>query len=451
MIDLENPFAAPKIFLRYRELARAAIDHQTSAALAKRTPNVVSKITNPGISARTGQNLLRPMKSVDWDTEDKNRWVIAGSLGEAGGGNLHSGLDPRESSTEASSEEMQSSSDMRASGESVDSSGGEGTEGPLRIWAPGSRSMSFSGGMPFSMSRESSSSDPAAAAGGSGRLSSPSRSAESDTDVISPVGFWQEKFETIDARNAGRSFSGWEDNGSGEETSPEGGRGGSLDGSSNHAGGSRVENPVPLQNLTRGKSTGSVGISVDVGRKLFVTSSSQTLSPDLEAMAEGDHEFPSPRGPPGSSMHPFWATEIEPAWDKFDEGGKVVGRSSGSGGDDIRGGKGDKETRGLEWRSGGAGLVVPEPLPPKSRSVTIQQVIQKRGVRRESSPAVSEVKHPLAGPQQVMASPTLPSAVESESKAQSPHKALSPGIQIVRSYSYHGLSSLALYDSANRG
>lgn len=449
MLDLKTPFfAAPNFPLGNRELARAAVDHQTSAALAKRTPNAVSSA--PPIPARTGQN-LRSMKSVDWDIGDKNRWVVAGSLGEAGGANPRSGLDPRESSTEASSEEMQSSSDMRASGESVDSSGGEGTEGPLRIWAPGSRSMSFSGGMSFSMSRESSSSDPAAAVGGSGRLLSPSRSAESDTDVISPVGFWQEKFETIDARNAGRSFYGWEDNGSGEEMSPEGGRGVSLDDSSNHAGGSSVENPVPLQNLPRGKSTSSVGISVDVGRKLFVTSSSQTLSPDLEAMAEGDHEFPSPRGPPGSSMHPFWATEIEPAWDKFDESGKVVGRTSGSGRDDTEDGRGNKETEGLEWRHGAAGLVVPEPLQPKSRSVTIQQVVQKRGGRRESSAAVSEVKHPLASSQQAVASSTLTSAVESESKAQSAHKALSSGVQIVRSYSYHGLSSMALYDSANRG
>lgn len=383
---------------------------------------------------------------MDWDTEDKNRWVVAASLGEAADANIHSGLDPRESSTEASSEEMPSSSDMRASGESVDSSGGEGTEGPLRIWAPGARSIRFSGGIPFSMSRESSSSDPAAAVGSSGRLSSPSRSAESDTDLISPVGFWQENFETIDARNATRSFSGWEDNGSGEETSQEGGSGASLDGGSHHAGGSNVG-----ENLPRGKSTGSVGISVDVGRKLFVTSSNQTMSPDLEAMAEGDHESPSPRGPPGSSMHPFWATEVEPAWDKFDEGGKVVGRSSGSGREGIGGGRGEKESGGLGWRRGAAGLVFPEPLPPKSRSVTIQQVVQQRGVRGEGSAAASEVKQPLAAPQQVMASPTLSSAVESESKAQPAHKALSSGVQIVRSYSYHGLSSMALYDSANRG
>ena len=446
------------------ELARAAVDHQTSAALSKRVQNFSAKGFDSRNSVRSRQN-HRSNEILDLDPENNGGWLIPGALEEAADAERPCANDPQESSTEASSEDLTPSIDLRASGESMDSSGGEGSEAPLRIWAPGSRSISLgaspSVGMPFSLSRGSSCSDAAAAAEGKGRLSSPTQSAESDTDLISPVGFWQENFETIDARNATRKFSRWEDSCSVEEASLEertgsGSSDGGGSGSSNLTGGKSGGNSASLRDVPRGQSDSAGGVDVGVGRKLFpsaerqrpppvMTSSSQALAADLETMAEGDHEFPSPMGPLGGEAEaeavPFWASAMEPAWDKLFGG---IGRAE-------RGAE-EKESGGLGWRRGEAGLVVPEPLAPKSRSVTIQQVIQQCGSRTGDNPtAAGGAKKTITPPRPASASLAPPTGGVDESKAQPEPQTLSQGVRIVRSYSYHGLGSLALYDSANRG
>ncbi|CAM9103033.1 unnamed protein product [Ascophyllum nodosum] len=456
--ELENLVA------RANELARAAVDHQTSAALSKRVQNFSAKGFDSRNSVRSRQN-HRSNEILDLDPENNGGWLIPGALEEAADAERPCANDPQESSTEASSEDLTPSIDLRASGESMDSSGGEGSEAPLRIWAPGSRSISLgaspSVGMPFSLSRGSSCSDAAAAAEGKGRLSSPTQSAESDTDLISPVGFWQENFETIDARNATRKFSRWEDSCSVEEASLEertgsGSSDGGGSGSSNLTGGKSGGNSASLRDVPRGQSDSAGGVDVGVGRKLFpsaerqrpppvMTSSSQALAADLETMAEGDHEFPSPMGPLGGEAEaeavPFWASAMEPAWDKLFGG---IGRAE-------RGAE-EKESGGLGWRRGEAGLVVPEPLAPKSRSVTIQQVIQQCGSRTGDNPtAAGGAKKTITPPRPASASLAPPTGGVDESKAQPEPQTLSQGVRIVRSYSYHGLGSLALYDSANRG
>ena len=110
---------------------------------------------------------------------------------------------------------------------------------------------------------------------------------------------------------------------------------------------------------------------------------------------------------------------------------------------------GKEAAGGLGWRRGDAGLVVPEPLPPKARSVTIQQVVPQRAPRIGDTPGGGrEAKRPLGGPRPATTSPTLPLGGEQKSKMPKEMQVLTPGVKIVRSYSYHGLGSMALYDSA---
>lgn len=351
-------------------------------------------------------------------------------------------LFAREASADASSEEIPSLTDLRLSGDSsMDGSGGEGgvEGGPLRIWARGSTA---------ALSRESHSTDVSFLVGEGDDLLSPSRSPESDTEPASPVGFWREKFETIDARNATRSFSGWGDNGSGEDSPPEGGGGTGAPGNSNRR--------PTRKDVDKSATSIVAGSGIGLGRKLFpppqkqqqrlpksaIKASTKTLSANLKPMAEGDQEFcPSPMGPPGGGPHPppFWATPVEPAR------GGVINRV---GGGEEKGGGG-----GLGWRRGEAGLVIPEPLPPKPRSVTIQQVVSQRAPRIGNVPSGGgDAKRPLSAPRPSTTSPTLPNMAGGDHKPTAPKevRVLSPGVKIVRSYSYHGLGSMALYD-ANEG
>lgn len=436
------------------------MDHQTSVAPSKRTLNLTPKSVDAS-KVRPRRVHRNSSSSVDFAAEDKEGWLITAAQEEAIGAERRphprAPALRRESSTDASSEDVPSLPDLRVSGDSMEGSGGEGAEGPLRIWAPGTATLS----------RESSSSaDVAFLAGRDDRYSSSTRSPESDAELMSPVGFWHEKFETIDARNATRRFSGWGDNDSGEEVSPEGeggkveGVGGRGNGAGWVAGGCppRKDGDQPRAAVRDQPEAG--GVDVGVGRKLFaspekqrppppVNKATKPLSANLEPMAEGDHESPSPMGPPGGGPHPpsFWAAPIETARGTV---GRVVGGAAGAG---AGGGLDEKEAGGLGWRRGEAGLVVPQPLPPKSRSVTIQQVVPKRAPRIVDAVGGGggEEKYPLSAPRPATTSPTLPTAGEHKSKAPKELHVLSQGVKIVRSYSYHGLGSMALYDSASRG
>ena len=495
------------------------MDHQTSVAPSKRTADLTSKsldANKPTAAAAAAATCARPSSvpvhrsasSVDWAAEDKKDWFLAAATAThqealAAGAPTPPPPPPTQApafaaelSTDASSEEnLPSVSHLRVSGDSMGSSGngssGDGGDGSgsgqdgggaLRIWAPGA-------GTPAA--------DVAFAAEGDGDSSSPPRSAESDVELVSPKGFWREDFETIDARNATRRFSGWEDGAaSGKEGSPvEGvsasgqpggcsreGSGGSSS-RADRAGGGRPPlrkdggNPAALEDqMDHGLAAGG---GVKVGRKLFSSpekppqpqpprrktppsgpgkppKNASALPPagtTLEAMVEGDHESPSPMGPPGGGPHtpPFWATAVKPARD----GGGAGGR--GLRAEEKEGAAG----AGLGWRRGEAGLVIPEPMPqPKPRSVTIQSVVPQRVARMGGeaqqgaggSSGGGDAKRPLGAPRPATTSPTLPMAGEHKSKTPKElQQVLTPGVKIVRSYSYHGLGSIALYDSAKRG
>lgn len=504
------------------ELARAAVDHQTSVAPSKRTVDLTSKSmdANKPIACANPSSVPvhRSSSSADWAlaaAEDKKDWFLAAAAAAAPREEalVAAGRPPptqppalaTESSTGASSEEnLPSVSDIGVSEDSAGSGGhggggsGGGSDGgsgsrregaeaePLRIWTPGAGTLS----------RESPTADVAFMAEGNGDSTSPPRSAESDVELISPKGFWREDFETIDARNATRRFSGWEDGASGREGSPGEGvsrpGGGSREGSgggcsrADRAGGGRPPlrkdggNPTALEDQIA-PAPGGLGMGVKIGRKLFSSpekppppprrktpplaakpSKNSSARPSaggtLEAMVEGDHESPSPMGPPGGGPHPppFWATPVEPA------------RGAGAGGKGVRAEEKDGAAgpgAGLGWRRGEAGLVIPEPLPqPKSRSVTIQSVVPQRASRMGGeaqqggggggggSSGSGDAKRPLAAPRPATTSPTLPAAGEHKSKVPKElRQVLTPGVKIVRSYSYHGLGSIALYDSAKRG
>lgn len=448
----------------HSELARAAVDHQASVAPSKRTPDVTSKSVGTHKEVRPRRGNLN-FGSVAWADDDKGEWSNnAISKEEAMEADQPPPSAPapwaRESSMDASSEDVPSLSDLRVSGDSIDSSGGEAAEGPLRIWAPGTASLS----------RDSASTDAAFLAGRDEHSPTLSRSPGSDTDILSPVGFWREKFETIDARNATRRFSGWGDSGSGEETSPrrkEAGSGESErdDNRTGWAGGGRP----PRQDcgnsdascLVRDQAERSTDIKagVGVGRKLFSSPerqrplravsesnpSNETLSADSDTMAEDDHEVLSPMAPPGGGPHrpPFWATPVEPA--KELNGGRADRKTGESLGGE------EKERGGFGWRRGEAGLVVPDPLPPRS-TLSIQQVIPQRTPRIGDTPdGGGEAKRPLTVPRPATASPTLPDGGEHKSKTPKSLPGLTQGVKIVRSYSYHGLGSMALYDPAKKG
>lgn len=452
------------------ELARAAVDHQTSVAPSKRTPSVNSKSKDTEKKHKRTPSVDSTSSSLGWASEDKEGWALGGTQAGALNGRpeASSPLPPpppppsrprtsfaRESSTDASGEDLPFLSDVRASGSSLDSGGGGedrdgGGSGPLRIWAP--------------ISRESS----AAEALTEGReMSSPTWSAESDTDLMSPVGFWHEKFETIDARNATRRFSGWGDNGSGEESSPDAGtrKGKGKDSSAMGWEGSGggvtrpahqdIVKPRPVRE-PKPPEPADGGQDMSVGRKLFSSPEKSRPSgvgatsgakPSLEPMEEGPESPYSVGG--GPHPPPFWATTVEPARDLVGGGGGGGGSSGGG----ARGGGDEKEAGGLGWRRGGAGLVVPEPRPPKTRSVTIQQVLPQRATSRigDGPSGGGEPKGSLSGPRPATTSPTLPLPREHKLKMPKEIDGLSQGVKITRSYSYHGLGSMALYDYANRG
>ena len=494
------------------ELARAAVDHQTSVAPSKRTTDLTSKSLDANkptaaCARPSSVPVHRSSSSVDWAAEDKKDWFLAAATAthqEA----LAAGRPPpppptptqapafsTELSADASSEEnLPSVSDLRVSGDSLGSGSGSGggggsrPEGPLHIWAPGAGT-------------------PAADAAfmeegrGNGNSASPPRSAESDVELVSPKGFWREDFETIDARNATRRFSGWEDGGApgkDEDSPAEGASGpgvvlregsGGSSSRADRAGGGRPPlrkdggNPAALED--------QVDPTVKIGRKLFSSPEKPPQPPQrrktppsaaaaatavkppksssalpraggaLEAMVEDDHESPSPMGPPGGGPHPppFWATSIEPVRDAAAGGGLGFREEEKEG----AGGAGP----GLGWRRGEAGLVIPEPMPqPKPRSVTIQSVVPQRASRMAGEAQQGtgggsgggggdpggDAERPLAAPRPATTSPTLPMAGEHKSRAPKElQRVLTPGVKIVRSYSYHGLGSMALYDSSKRG
>lgn len=455
------------------ELARAAVDHQTSVAPSKRTPNVNSKSLDTEKRHTRSPSIDSTSSSVVWASEDREGWALAAAQAGALNGRPEVSSPPppppppprsrtsfaRESSTDASGEDLPFLSDVRASGSSLDSGGGGedrdgGGSGPLRIWAP--------------LSRESSGM-PGAVAGVGRDMSSPTWSAESDTDLMSPVGFWHEKFETIDARNATRRFSGWGDNGSGEESSPDvgtnkgkckskvssamgwEGRGGDVARASRQD----IVKPRPVRE-PKPPEPSAGGHDMVVGRKLFSSSEKSrssgvsakpVINSSLEPMEEGPESPYSVGG--GPHPPPFWRTPIEPARDLVGGGGGGGGSSGGG----ARGGGDEKEAGGLGWRRGDAGLVVPEPRPPKTRSVTIQQVLPQRAASRigDGQSGGGELKGSLSGPRPATTSPTLPQPGEHKSKMPKEIDGLSQGVKITRSYSYHGLGSMALYDYANRG
>lgn len=460
----------------HSELARAAVDHQTSVAPSKRMPNFNSTSLDVDKKHKRTPSTDASGSSVDWSADNKESCLLASAqVGPLNGRPDMSSSPvqppsmpppppppplaaPRssfglESSTDASGEDISFLSDVRASSSSFDSGGGGedrdgGGSGPLRIWAP--------------LSRDSSA-GPGRLTGGQ-ETSSPTWSAESDTDLLSPVGFWREKFETIDARNATRRFSGWGDNGSDEESSPEAGKNKGK-GKGKDASGDRGRPPrqdiVKPRAVRQQRPPESAELDVCVGRALFTSPEKNRPSAvvagaamklGLEPMEEGS-ESPYSSGPPGSGPHPpFWATNVEPTKDLFGGGGGG-GRSSGGGGG-ARGGGDEKEAGALGWRRGEAGLVVPEPRPPKTRSVTIQQVLPQRGGgnRVVDGPRGSgQPKEGLNGPRPATTSPTLPPPGEHKSTMPKEIDGLSQGVKITRSYSYHGLGSMALYDYANRG
>lgn len=487
------------------ELARAAVDHQTSVAPSKHTFNLASKSLDTSKPARPRPASGGRSESLDLTAEDKKGWLDATKAEE------EEALDAEqaptqpapythESSNDASSEDVPTLSDLRISADSMDGSGGEGCAGerpPLRIWAPPPGTAS--------LSRESPSSGAQVAfltGQGTRVLGSPPYSAESDTELVSPVGFWREKFETIDARNASRSFSGWEDTSSIDGVSPRKGKGGrgSIGGGAGscpgwQGGGGRPPLIVGDSNTAAGAPADGAGATAGgtassavaasdaaasspekdsdsaremggarvVGRKLFSSPEKNRAplvgkgpgggamsSASLEPMPEDDHESPFPGGSQSGSQNggshpcsdapsrhppipPFWVTSAEAAKEKAGAGFQ-----------------GDKEAAGgLGWRRGDAGLVVPDPLPPKQRSVTIQQVVPQRAPRIGDTPGGGrDGKRPLGGPRPATTSPTLPMAGEQKSKMPKEVQVLTPGVKIVRSYSYHGLGSMALYDSA---
>lgn len=471
--------ATPRLFFFrvHSELARAAVDHQTSVAPSKRMPNFNSTSLDLDKKHKRTPSTDASGSSVDWSADNKESCLLPSTKVGMPNGRPEISSSPvqppsmpppppppsstlrssfgRESSTDASGEDIPFLSDVRASGSSLDSGGGGedrdgGGSGPLRIWAP--------------LSRDSSA--------GAGRLtdghevSSPTWSAESDTDLLSPVGFWREKFETIDARNATRRFSGWGDNGSEEESSPEAGKNkGKNKGkdASGDRGRPPRQNIVKPRAVRQEKPPESAELDVSIGRALF-TSPEKTrpsavgagtaMKLGLEPMEEGP-ESPYSSAAPVGGPHPssFWATNVEPTKDLGGGGGGGGnGRSSGGGG--ARGGGDEKEAGALGWRRGEAGLVVPEPRPPKTRSVTIQQVLPQRGSsnRIVDGPRGSgQPKEGLPGPRPATTSPTLPPPGEHKSKMPKEIDGLSQGVKITRSYSYHGLGSMALYDYANRG
>eukprot|EP00752_Nemacystus_decipiens_P002871 g2672.t1 len=514
--DFDKISELEALVARANELARAAVDHQTSVAPSKRSADLTSKSLDAA-NKPTGAGAARAppgsvpahrgSSSVDWEAEDKKDWFLAATTAshqEA----LAAGRAPpppaqapafaAELSTDASSEEnLPSLSDLRVSGDSVGSGNGSSGEGdgggrsgkegrPLRIWAPGA-------GNPAAAV--------AFAADGDGDSASPPRSAESDVELVSPKGFWREDFETIDARNATRRFSGWEDGAAyGKEDSPVVGvsapgqpggcsREGSGGSSSraDRAGGGRPPlrndggNPTALEDQMT--DPGLAG-GVKVGRKLFSspekppppqpprrkTPPSGAVKPPknasalppagsaLEAMAEGDHESPSPMGPPGGGPHNplFWASAVEPARDAGASGRGLRAEEK-----DGAAGPGAGAGAGIGWRRGEAGLLIPEPMPqPKPRSVTIQSVVPQRVARMGGEAqqgtcgggGSGDAKPPLTAPRPATTSPTLPMPGEHKSKTPTElQQVLTPGVKIVRSYSYHGLGSIALYDSAKRG
>lgn len=485
------------------------MDHQTSVAPFKSKVDFSTSksldASKPVAPAHPGSvPVRRSSSSVEWAAEDKKDWFLAAAAQEE---TLFAGRasapPPTTLAAQSSSNagDLPSMSDLRVSGDSTDGGGGGGDAGrgggsePLRIWAPNSATHS----------RESSAAEATFLAKGDGDSSSPTRSAESDVELISPLGFWREKFETIDARNATRRFSGWEDGASGEEDTPTEGAprstGGAREGSggassrAEQAGGGRPPlrkdgcTPVALEDQTD-PPAGTAGC-VKVVRKLFPSpqkpprrkktppsgakkasksntssssSSSSAASGSLEAMAEGDHEFPSPLGPQaGAGAHPppFWSTAVEPTRDAVASG--LVGGGRVVRAEDKEGGVGAAGA-GLGWRRGEAGLVVPEPMQQKPRPVHFQPVAPQRVSRvgRDAQQVGggggggggggADAKRPLAAPRPATTSPTLPNSGEHKSKAAKElQQALTPGVKIVRSYSYHGLGSLALYDSTKRG
>lgn len=457
------------------------MDHQTSVAPSKAMPSLNHMSHKP----RPRPAPIPDSGSMEWTSEDSQTLVMTskgrGKQGKEGEGDTQGAQEglvgsdhnspptpaedangghlgaPRESSTDASGEDIPSLSDMRASGGSMDS-GGPGSiedgDGPLRIWAP----------MNLTLSRDEScpGAHPTGGSSTGGGYSSPTKSAESDTDLNSPVGFWQENFETIDARNANRRFSLWGDSGSGEEASPDGGSSGSLKGQDGQGwdddastGGKLDHTPGRSAADSRPADPDASSLGVTVGRKLFASPEGGVKGMNgptkscLDTMAEG-HESSSPVVASGNGTHPiaFWATAVETDGDVgLPVENDCIDRSKG--GHNRSGGE-EKETGARRWRRGEAGLVVPEVRPPSRRSVTIQQVVPQRG-RVGDTPVAAEIKGPLGGPRPATSSPTLPAAGEHKPKANTNLHTLSHGVKITRSYSYHGLGSMALYDSANRG
>ncbi|CBJ31008.1 Phosphatidylinositol 3-and 4-kinase family protein [Ectocarpus siliculosus] len=417
--------------------------------------------------------------STDWASkEDKDNWFLS-----AGGPEGVPATAPSlatESSTDASSEEyLTSAPELRGAGKSVDGGGGRagGARGEgLRIWAPGARTLSR---------------DMSAGGGGDGDSTSPAKSAESDAEPISPAGFWREKFETIDARNATRRFSHWEDGTLGDEASPGESVAGSGGASSRgeRAGGGRPPlrkdggDPVAASLEDESADPGEpVGTDAKVGRKLFSSSEKPPPPPpprrktpplaaerckknmlmssagnSLEPMVEVDQEVPSPAGPTGGAGSepppPLWATTA--AVERTREAVAGVGSSGSVPPAEEK--NGNMAGPGLGWRRGEAGLVIPEPMPQQKPRPVMQSVVPHRvsrvGGDGGGGGGGGDPKRPLAAPRPATASPTLPPA-GGEHKSKSPQElqqALTPGVKIVRSYSYHGLGSMALYDAAKRG
>ncbi|CAM9444076.1 unnamed protein product [Ectocarpus sp. 12 AP-2014] len=484
--DFDKVSELETLIARATELARAAVDHQTSVAPSKRLADLTSKSfdatkTTPA-AARSRPGSLpvqRSVGSADWAaSEDKDDWFLS-----AGGPEGVPATAPSlatESSTEASSEEyLTSAPELRGAGKSVDGGGGraEGARGEgLRIWAPGARTLSR---------------DMSTGGGGDGDSTSPAKSAESDADPISPAGFWREKFETIDARNATRRFSHWEDSTPGDEASPGESVAGSGGASSRgeQAGGGRPPlrkdggEPVAASSGDESPDPGEpVGTDAKVGRRLFSSSEKPPPPPppprrntpplasercnknmllsssgnSLEPMVEVDQEVPSPAGPTGGAggdpPPPLWATTT--AVERTREAVAGVGSSESAPPAEEK--NGNMAGPGLGWRRGEAGLVIPEPMPQQKPRPVMQSVVPHRVSRvggDGSGGDGSDPKRPLAAPRPATASPTLPPA-GGEHKSKSPQElqqALTPGVKIVRSYSYHGLGSMALYDAAKRG
>lgn len=450
------------------ELARAAVDHHTSVAPNKRTPSLNHKSLGVTDQQRSRPVPIPDSTSMEWTSEEQETWVMANATAEGAKGRVLAsttqppairpshppvtGGSKRDSSTDASGEDIPSVLDLRASGSSLDSAdhgGADDVEEPLRILAPAN----------LMLSRDSSCAErpPMGDSSTGGGFSSP-LSAESDTDLLSPVGFWQENFETIDARNATRRFSGWGDNGSVGEISPDAC---SADGEKTHedwggnmsGGGGGHPQRQDTSHSRALRDPDPTGIGVSVGRKLFVSpeddiaaTHNPTAKSGLASMAEGFDTSLAPTGRPPHTI-PFWATVMEPVRDTC-----IVGEGGGSGSNagGSSGGNNEKEPGAVGWRRGEAGLVVPEVRSLKGRSVTIQQIVPQR-VRAGDSSLGADAKATRGGPRPTTTSPTLSTASEHKSATTKKLHMLSDGVKITRSYSYHGLGSMALYDAANRG